>query len=358
MSDLCGMNSVIMSMVIEAVALFSLVGLLNASSDTPEEISVLESLTGLLSNRPSHLPWIPSVAYETMPKNEYQQQQFIKDRKYERQMELILADLQVHLSGNGEARKFFIKAAVYGMPSSDNLKFYENFLSSYDNRLKQPGWALEHLTDKHFTNKTAVRGSRSCRFLPDMTLHSFFRASYSDYRSSYYERCQFAPACDNRIKQLFLDRSYHYSNIAPQTRNLNRKGIWRRLECYVAFLAWRTRNVYVVTGAVFRPYFGGEDLRYRVLGFNRIAVPTDFFKVILYEDTRGDLLMEAFIVPNSIQIGTNERLERFRIDIDKLDKLEDLTGLKFFDVVDRSWVFKPLGLQYRFEEKCSGVTAY
>lgn len=344
---------------IEVVMIYTLVWLLQPSSSTPGEISLMESLSRLLSNRPSHLPWIPSIAYEAKPKNEYQRQQFIKDRKYERQVELILAEVQASLISNAEAQEFFRKAAVYGIPSSDNLMFYENFILSYDNRLKHPVWSLEHLTERHFRDKMPLRlGGGGCFFI-DRAIHEYFRVGYLDYRESNYHRGQFAPACDNRIKRNFLDRSYMYSNTAPQTPNINRRGcLWERLESYVSFLGWRTRNVYVVTGALHKPYKSRRDLKYRIIGSARLAVPTHFYKIILYEDRGGALLMEAYLIPNSRTVGENERLEQFRIEVNWLDRLEKTTGLKFFDLLDKSWILKPIGLRYRFQEKFVGHSAY
>lgn len=343
----------------EVVILYILIGLLRPSNNTREEISVSESLTRLLSSRPTHLPWIPSIAYETKLKNEYQWRQFLKDRKYERQIELILAELQAYLVGNAEAQEFFRKATVYGIPSSDNLKFYENFILSYDNRLKQPVWSLEHLTERHFRDRTAIRTARRDPFFPDMTLHKYFRINYRDYKKTNYYRVQFAPACDNRVKQQFLDRSYLNSNTAPQTPNINRIGcIWNRLESYVTFLGWRTRNLYVVTGALYESHSDRKYSKYRMIGSNRITVPTHFYKVLLYEERNGALLMEAYVVPNSMQVWENERLEQFRFEIDRLDILERLTGLKYFDLLDRSWILKPIGLQYRFQERFAGATAF
>lgn len=338
-----------MSIHLEVVLTFLAIGLLHqTSSSPPKEISLLESVDHLMSSRPSHLSWIPSIAYETMPKDEYQQRQFIKDRKYERQVELILADLQAHLTAKTGAHEFFKRATVYGLPGSDNLKFYESFILSYDNRLKQPAWVLEHLTKSQFI-KTRVRRPRKKPFYKDMTLHEYFRTGHSDYKKSMYDRGQFASACNNRIKHQLLLRSYLYSNTAPMTTNLDRdRCAWVRLEKYIAFLAWRTQNVYVVTGSLYKPYKLKRQLRYRLIGRNRVAVPTHFYKVILYEDHDGHLSIEAFVAQNSILIKTDEELDRFRINADDLDKLEGWTGLQFFNLLDKCTFRKPKVLQYGF----------
>lgn len=346
-----------MFIYVEVVLVFLTIGLLGKtlSISPPDEFSVLETLSHLISNRSSHLPWIPSIAYETKPMDEYQQRQFIKDQKYESQIELILAELQAYLLSTTEAQEFFKRATAYGLPSSDNLKFYENFILSYDNRYKQPVWALEHLTQRLF-NRTVIRHSRRSKFYDDMTLHEYFRAGHLDYWKCFFDRGQFAPACDNKIKQKFFDRSYLYSNTAPRTTTINReKCVWDRLESYVAFLAWRTRNVYAVTGALHKPNKNNRNLRYRVIGRNRIAVPTHYYKVLLYQDNNGHLLLEAYAVPNSMQIKVYEGLEQFRVNAEDLDNLEGLTGLRFFNLLDKSSIIKPTRLQYGFREKLREV---
>ena len=37
-------------------------------------------------------------------------------------------------------------ALKYGAPSSENLRFFRNFVVSYDSRLRNPRWVLEHIT--------------------------------------------------------------------------------------------------------------------------------------------------------------------------------------------------------------------
>ena len=39
-------------------------------------------------------------------------------------------------------------ALKYGAPSTDNLRFFRNFVVSYDTRLRNPKWVMEHITRK------------------------------------------------------------------------------------------------------------------------------------------------------------------------------------------------------------------
>ena len=37
-------------------------------------------------------------------------------------------------------------ALKYGAPNSENLRFFQNFVVSYDSRLRNPRWVIEHIT--------------------------------------------------------------------------------------------------------------------------------------------------------------------------------------------------------------------
>lgn len=325
--------------------------LLHQADGAPEDISILDSIVELISNRPVHVPFIPSAAYETRLKTEAELMQFSSDRTYERQVEMILHELHITLVGTMGEKEFYTRVSVFGLPSYDDLKFYENFMLSYNQRLKQPNWALEHLTKQHFTGKESVRPSKRTRLDPDLRMHKFFRSSPYDYRAGLYDRGHLAPPCDNKAKQRWLDKVYSSTNTAPQVSNLNRDTcIWARLERYVSYLAYRSKNVYVVTGTLLKPYKNSRDLTYRVIGKNRLAVPSHFYKVILCEGEDGELAMEAFAVPNSRLIAREEGLEQARVNIEDLNKLEEVSGLKFFDLVDRSKVARPVEFQHGFKQ--------
>ena len=39
-------------------------------------------------------------------------------------------------------------ALKYGAPSIEHLRFFKNFVVSYDTRLRNPRWVMEHITRK------------------------------------------------------------------------------------------------------------------------------------------------------------------------------------------------------------------
>lgn len=285
--------------------------------------------------------------------------QEVKDNQ---QLGLILAELESQLLSRKQSQKFFRESSVHGLPGFDELRFRNNFVLSYDRRLKQPRWTLEHMC----RDKLKYRFARRHKFKPykeDYAIDGRFRSSNDDYRLTGYDRGQFAPVCDNMSYQEWLDQTFFYSNIAPQASHLNRGGCaWTRLEKYALFLARRSKNVYVLTGVAYMPEngkltatpdaIGREKVSYELLGQNRVGVPSHFYKIILSEDHEDRFALEAFVVPNSNDVGMTAKFAQFKLDIDnELPELERSTGLKFFPLLDWSRVAKPMKFQYDYVEK-------
>lgn len=337
-----------MSTLINAVFLFAF-GLLHYQANC-QEMTILQSIAKLLSDRRSHSLWTPSIAYEEYPKNEYQQRQFDKDQKYETQVELILADLLVQLLGTAAAQELFKRASVYGLPSFDSLIFFDNYIISYDRRLKQPTWSMEY-----YHGRQMVKYGRLFRpghyYFPDLSVHRYFRSSDFDYENSNYFRGHFTAAFDVPTNLRIMQQSFLYSNVAPMRYNIYRvDSLWYRLETYCNFIARRSKHTYIVTGAVYLP--ARSRMSYAIIGKSRIAVPSHFYKVILHETKAGIVLMEVFLVPNGDGPDDQSRLEQFRLNVAvDLPHLEKLTGLRFYDLLDRANMLKPTCFQHGYEDR-------
>lgn len=258
---------------------------------------------------------------------------------YTTDLGLLLAELQSRFTATREAQRFFLRASKYGLPSYDNLYFRDNHVFSYEPRLKQAAWVLDHVTDKRLD---LPEYDDKVGFVQDPEINSRHSATNRDYTKSGYDRGHLSPACQHRTDVYSLEECYELSNVAPQKAYVNR-GVWSKLEEYVYMeLPTRSKNIYVVTGAY---VLGHSNVRYDVIGPSRVAVPTHFYKVILYEPkypkyTSGaKMTMEAFIVPNFDRGPSTEEsiIDDFRIDIERdLWTLEHSTGLTFFDKLDMS----------------------
>lgn len=62
----------------------------------------------------------------------------------------------------------------YGFPSLDNIRSYNSFVLSYDQKHRIPHWVLEHLTPESVQYNPNVDRSM-CDFFEDKSFHEFFR---------------------------------------------------------------------------------------------------------------------------------------------------------------------------------------
>ncbi|KAJ7333179.1 hypothetical protein OS493_018355 [Desmophyllum pertusum] len=70
---------------------------------------------------------------------------------------------------------------------------------------------------------------------------------------------------------------------------------------------------------------------YKLIGKNRIAVPTHYFKVILGETKNNQLEMQSYILPNQA-INEKTPLHMFQVPVETIERA---SGLIFFDTVPR-----------------------
>lgn len=230
--------------------------------------------------------------------------------------------------------KNFKLASQYGLPSKDNLRVFNDFILSYDRRLRSPIWVLEHLTPE----KLKGPASRDkVTFGQDKVLHPYFRANDADYRGSGLDRGHMAAAGNHKSSQDNLEQTFYYSNIIPQAPVFNREG-WNKLEKYVRWRTNKCKNVYVVTGPLYLPTRDSDGklyVTYRVIGNTQVAVPTHLYKIILYESKNGDLSLEAFLMSNQDALNSKIKLNDYRVSIGDLNIIERAAGVIFFDQINR-----------------------
>lgn len=309
------------------------IGLIRTACGSPELDSLYRRLAELSSVRP---------ASEVSPGISISNSSLDVGGPYkEVSINLLFARLQARLLTTVKAQQFFAKASVYGLPSYDNLLFRDNYILSYDSRLKHPNWVLENFAGRldrpmgHYDYKNTFRS--------DLSLPETSRVRYRDYQHTGYDRGHMAPACDSLSSQEQIKEAFLMSNVAPQARNINGGGCaWTRLESYVLYLAHQSEDLHVISGTLYMPT-GVEGksepesaMTYKVIGRRLIGVPTHFYKIILSRNDSGILAMEAFLVPNSDDVSRSARIEQFQISIDEdVPEIERLTGLKIFELVDK-----------------------
>lgn len=246
----------------------------------------------------------------------------------------------------------FAQSSRYGLPSKDNLRLFNDFILSYDRRLRSPIWVLEHLHSGKLDQKNNVTRKNSS-FIEDITLHEYFRATLKDFKGSQFDRGHMAAAANHKMSQNDMDQTFILSNVSPQEREFNGGG-WERLESYVRWLAKKSKNLYVVTGPLYLPQKSNDGkmfVTYRVIGDNMVSVPTHYFKVILTESEGNTLTMEAFLMPNDPKLTADIKLDDYRVPISKLDVIERASGVIFFDSVQRNKVDAPLSIPSSFKPR-------
>eukprot|EP01113_Clastostelium_recurvatum_P028943 TRINITY_DN3494_c0_g1_i1.p1 TRINITY_DN3494_c0_g1~~TRINITY_DN3494_c0_g1_i1.p1 ORF type:complete len:397 (-),score=13.03 TRINITY_DN3494_c0_g1_i1:135-1325(-) len=237
-------------------------------------------------------------------------------------------------------------ACKYGLPSYNNVTFYQSFVSSANYERRIPNWVLQYITKEDLDEDHVVADRKHSQFTGDApSIPEVFRADNKAYLGSGWSRGHMAPAGDVRHSQLALDETFILgSNIVPQNRH-NNSHFWYRLEAFVRHNLNRDGNfdsIRVVSGPCFVPfeevceYRDGlqtkKYVKYQVLG-NGVAVPTHIFKVILaeyppaqsHEDPRP-CLIAAFLIPNDY-IPPQKRLIDYLVPV---EYLEARTGLQFF----------------------------
>ncbi|WP_136480204.1 DNA/RNA non-specific endonuclease [Cognatitamlana onchidii] len=140
-------------------------------------------------------------------------------------------------------------------------------------------------------------------------------AHWRNYKNSGYDRGHLCPAADRRYSEAAYNETFLTSNISPQKHDFN-SGIWNTLEQKVRYWANKHDGVFVVTGGILK-----GDMAY--IGEERVAVPDQFYKIILDNDS-GNLKVIAFLIS---QEDTKEPLYNFVVSV---DEIEVLTGIDFF----------------------------
>jgi len=195
------------------------------------------------------------------------------------------------------------------LPAKELVK-HSHFVLSYNEMYEQANWVYYSLTDSMILNGG---GERSNSFKMDKLVPTE-SAKSSDYTKSGYDRGHLCPAADMGFSPVAMQESFLMSNISPQTPDFNR-GIWKELETTVRGWAKKERQIYVVTGPIFKDNKGS-------IGKEEVLVPGYYFKVIF--DATDQPKMVAFVLPNE---KSDRPLTNFVVTTDEAEKL---TGFDFF----------------------------
>lgn len=262
----------------------------------------------------------------------------------------------VTLNSNSERinNLYIPKLEIPKTKNSEKIISHTGYSLLYNEKYKQANWVAYELT-KEETNKIF---ERSNKFSSDPKVNAI-NAFDKDYKASGYDRGHLAPAADMGWSATTMTESFYYSNVSPQLPGFNR-GVWKKLEELVRTWAIENKLVYVVTGPIF-----SKGLP--TIGYNKIAVPNYYYKVIL-DYKKPNIKGIGFILPNE---SSKSALQNYAVSIDSVEKV---TGLDFFyllkdqqeDLIEKelciscwSWkVNKNSAEKYKATEslQCSGIT--
>ena len=191
----------------------------------------------------------------------------------------------------------------------------KGYALAFDVNAKVPLWVVESLTRER---SLVFDKGRRRPFTQDPDLPPGTSPRNEDFRGGIYDKGHMAPAEDSDWDAEASRETYYLSNVTPMVgRKLNRT-LWKRLEEEVRNWAQCSNQLYVVTG----PVLPTDMARASRIGPSRVALPTQFYKVVYQPSTRR---AAAFLVPNAEQSG--KEFERFATSVDEVEKR---TGLDFF----------------------------
>ncbi|PAV84620.1 hypothetical protein WR25_00717 [Diploscapter pachys] len=229
----------------------------------------------------------------------------------------------------------------FGYPGFDNLRTFEDFVLSYDRKTRTAHWVCEHLTPDRMVYVPDIDRSK-CDFRPDESIHSYFQSQNEDYRGSGYDRGHLAAAGNHRRSQNSINQTFFLTNMSPQVGKGFNRDKWNDVEKYARKLAKKHLNTYILTGPLYlarKEADGHMYVRYKVIGKSQVAVPTHFFKVILYETSPNNFELEAFLLPNEV-IPDETPIEKFHVP---LDAIERAAGFLIFDKIPKGALKKVNG---------------
>lgn len=150
---------------------------------------------------------------------------------------------------------------------------HKYFKVHYDPKLRLPRYVEYTLKREHLTHKT---GKRKDHFIVDPQLEAMRLplSTPEEYKKTGYDRGHLAPAADFSFSQEANDETFVMSNMAPQTKKLNR-GAWLILEKQVRRWACGEEKLRVITG----PLFSARDPQLP----SGLTIPQRFFKIIVDE---------------------------------------------------------------------------
>ena len=192
----------------------------------------------------------------------------------------------------------------------------KGYTTSYNMETRNPNWVAWHLTKAHTYGNSRRQEEM---FTEDQEVSP--RATNNDYYTSRYDRGHMCPAADNKWDATAMKESFLFTNICPQSHNLN-KYEWNNLEIKCREWARKYGAIDIVCG----PLYDSPTLT-RTIGRNRVWIPDGFFKVVMCRSKQQPKAI-GFLFRND---GKKVSLESV---VRTVDEIERITGIDFYPALD------------------------
>jgi len=213
----------------------------------------------------------------------------------------------------------------WGIKGTEGIILKKGYLTiNYSEDWKIPYWVAYHISTGDLKGK--VR--RTNDFRPDPELPTGSRAELSDYKKSGYAKSHHATPEAFKYDKEAMSTTFLLSTISPQIYQLNRN-LWPALDKEIIYKVAEIGEAWVFSGNLFLDSDDEITEPFEYIGSNRIAVPTHFFKVILFRDEKSHYSMEAYLIPNQRKISMNPADH-----LKAVDYIEIKTGYDFFHKID------------------------
>ena len=191
---------------------------------------------------------------------------------------------------------------------------HDYYSLSYNEDYENAEWVAYSLSPKQLSQQQIERPY----FIRDPKVKTR-SAHYKNYYPYGYEKGHLVPAADMRFDIDAFDDTFYTSNVSPMDHDFN-SGIWNNLEKQVRYWVKRYGPLYIVAGGILQP--GLERI-----GREHVAVPDEFYKIVLdYNDPKHPRMI-AFIIPHK---NLDNDLRDFVVPVDSIEKR---TGIDFFSAL-------------------------
>jgi endonuclease G len=202
----------------------------------------------------------------------------------------------------------FISNIAYSQKKDTIRLVHTNYTTVFNTKLKYPVLVEWWETKAKVSCKNSLQ--RKDNFKPDPLLYN--ETDIADYYvNSGYDRGHLCPAASNEcLTTQVLSECFYYSNMAPQTHNLN-AGTWKILEELTRQKAIEKDSIHVWAGAL-----GNKGK------MGKITIPEKFWKVIFIKST-GEWFAYIFdntkvkdplgLPPHIVKVSDVEKLTQIKI---------------------------------------------